>query len=202
MTVKELRSYVDEKKGERTAIKRQIKEYREEILNLTRDLRRHQDAFAIVKEVGIKTQQQLQFKISDIASVALEAVFTDPYELQVNFVERRNVSECDIVFVKNENEVDPLSAAGGGVVDIAAFALRIASYTMQTPQSRKVIIMDEPFRFVSIEYQEKASMMLKEISKRLGIQFIIVTHNEILTTFADKIFTVTNRKGISKIIGL
>jgi len=32
---------------------------------------------------------------------------------------------------------------------------------------------------------------LKEISKRMNIQFIIVTHEPILTSFADKIFEIS-----------
>lgn len=40
--------------------------------------------------------------------------------------------------------------------------------------------------------------MIKEISNKLGIQFIIVTHEETLTEAADKVFEVSiNRKGRS-----
>ena len=63
----------------------------------------------------------------------------------------------------------------------------------------KIIIMDEPMRFLSEEYQENASEMIKEISNKLGIQFIIVTHNQTLTAYADKVFEVSIRKGISKV---
>jgi len=39
--------------------------------------------------------------------------------------------------------------------------------------------------------------MIKELSTRLGLQFIIVTHEETLTEYADKVFTVKMRKGKS-----
>ena len=42
-------------------------------------------------------------------------------------------------------------------------------------------------------------MMIKEISQKLGIQFIVVTHENALTESADKIFEVSIKKGISKI---
>jgi DNA repair exonuclease SbcCD ATPase subunit len=60
--------------------------------------------------------------------------------------------------------------------------------------------LDEPLRFLSSDNQEKASRMIKELSQRLGIQFIIVTHESILASYADKVFEVSIRKGRSKVI--
>ena len=48
--------------------------------------------------------------------------------------------------------------------------------------------------------QEHASIMLKELSQKLGLQFIIVTHEPVLANYADRIFEVKIRKGISKVI--
>jgi DNA repair exonuclease SbcCD ATPase subunit len=70
---------------------------------------------------------------------------------------------------------------------------------MQNPRLRNTIILDEPMRFLSDDYQEQASKMLKEISDRMGIQFIIITHEQTLSEYADKTFQVKLRKGISKV---
>jgi len=64
---------------------------------------------------------------------------------------------------------------------------------MQAPKKRNVIILDEPLRFLSEDKQERASQMIKELSDRLGIQFIIVTHNATLAGYADKVFRVRMR---------
>ena len=149
--------------------------------------------------MGLKTQQQLSFHISDIASLALDAVFDDPYELLAEFVQRRNKTECDLFFVRDNERMDPLSASGGGAVDVAAFALRIASWSMQRPKSRSTIILDEPMRFLSVDHQEKASAMIKQISERLGIQFIIITHEPTLALAADKVFEIHIKKGVTTV---
>lgn len=162
-------------------------------------MHRHDLAREVIREVGLKTQQQLQFHISDIASLALEAVFPDPYQLKVDFVQRRNKTECDLIFVRDENEIDPLEASGLGVVDITSFSLRIAAWSMLHPRIRNVIILDEPFRFVSENYQEKASAMIKEVSDKLGIQFIINTHVEALATSADRVFEIGKKRNKSYI---
>lgn len=41
--------------------------------------------------------------------------------------------------------------------------------------------------------------MIKEVSDKLGIQFIIVTHDPMLTKFADKVFEVRQKRKVSKI---
>lgn len=194
------RNLLERQKGQKIQIEQSITTLNQELRDANRDLRRHEQAREIIREVGIKTQQQLSFHISDITSLALEAVFNEPYELKVEFVQRRNKTECDLYFERNGERIDPLTASGGGAVDVAAFALRIASWSMLRPHTRNVIILDEPLRFLSVDLQERASTMIKEISEKLGIQFILVTHENTLASYADKVFEVSIKKGKSKVI--
>ena len=194
-----LRNKLEQQKGAKTQIENSLSVLQIELKEKKRSLIRHEQAREIVREVGLKTQQQLQFHIEDVVSMALDAVFPDPYKFTIDFVQRRNKTECDLYFVRDGNKVDPLTASGVGAVDVAAFALRIASWSMMQPRTRNTIILDEPFRFLSENYQEQASIMLKEISQKLGIQFIIVTHEQTLTEAADKVFEVSIRKGKTKV---
>jgi DNA repair exonuclease SbcCD ATPase subunit len=196
-----IRNQLERLKGQKIQLETTISDLQTTLKEQGRELRRHEQAREIIRTVGQKTQEQLSYHISDITSLAMEAVFNEPYELKVEFVQRRNKTECDLKF-ERDGEVfdDPLSASGGGAVDVAAFALRIAAWSMQHPHTRNTIILDEPLRFLSEDCQEKASAMIKEISKRLGIQFIIVTHNPTLASYADKTFEVTIKKGVSKVL--
>jgi len=198
--IKNLRRRLEQQKGQQLQIQNTILSTTREVKGKQRDLKRHEQAREIIREVGIKTQQQLSFHISDITSLALEAVFSDPYKLVVEFIQRRNKTECDLYFDRDGNRIDPLSASGGGVVDIVAFALRIASWSMQRPKSRNVIILDEPLRFLSADHQEQASLMIKEVSQKLGIQFIIITHEPILAAHADKVFETKIKKGVTEVL--
>jgi len=197
IAITELRNKLERQKGQKMQIEKSLSSLQTDLTEKKRALRKHEQAREIIRIVGQKTMEQLQYHISDITSLALEAVFPDPYELQVEFVQRRNKTECDLFFVRNGEKIDPMTASGVGPVDVASFALRIASWSMNQPHTRNTIILDEPFRFLSTNYQEKASLMLKEISEKLGIQFIIITHETELTLGADKVFEVSIRKGKS-----
>lgn len=189
-----LRTHFERAQGRKAQIETESVRITESLRDNKRKLVRHEQAREIIREVGLATQQQLEVHISDITSLALESVFDDPYELDVEFVQRRNKTECDLLFVRGNDRMNPLDSSGYGAVDVASLALRIASWSMEMPRKRNTIILDEPMRFLSEDKQERASQMIKELSDRLGIQFIIVTHNATLAGYADKVFRVTKRK--------
>ena len=150
MILRDIRYKVEQYKGRRAQVLHDLEDAQEKVKQYKRSIRQHEQAKTILREVGLKTQQQLQYHISGIVSLALDAVLQDdPYEFKVEFIQRRNKTECDLYFERDGNRVDPLMAAGGGAVDVASFALRIASWSMQRPRTRAVIVMDEPFRFLS-----------------------------------------------------
>ena len=198
--IQNLRNALEQMKGKRDQIQHGIDNAEQFIKEKKKDLRRHEQAREIIREVGLKTQQQLQFHISDITSLALEAVFDNPYKLITEFIQRRNKTECDLYFERDGNRIDPLSASGGGTVDVASFALRVASWSIQRPRSRNVLILDEPFRYLSSDLLPKASEMLNQISKKLKLQIIMVTHAEELIENADRVFEVKIKKGKSLVI--
>ena len=197
--VQSLRTSLERQKGSKEQIDKSLILCKEKIRDKKRDLYRHEQAREVIREVGLQTQKTLQFHISEITSLALEAVFDDPYKLVAEFVQRRNKTECDLYFLRDKSQVDPLSASGGGAVDVASFALRVASWSMQSPRSRNVLVLDEPFRFLSENLLPKASEMLQQISAQLGLQIIMVTHSEELMEAADKIFEVSIKNGVSTI---
>jgi DNA repair exonuclease SbcCD ATPase subunit len=197
--IQQYRNLLEQQKGQFQQVQKSLLSLQAELLQKTESLHKHEQAKEIIRAVGLLTQQQLQINISDITSLALEAVFPEPYSLVVEFLQRRNKTECDLYFERDGNRVDPLTASGVGAVDVASFALRIASWSMMQPHTRNVIILDEPFRFLSENYQEQAGSMLKEISEKLKIQFLIISHNTTLASCADKTFEVSIKKGISSV---
>jgi DNA repair exonuclease SbcCD ATPase subunit len=141
-----------------------------------------EEAQRVVQLVAQTVQQQAHDKIAGVVSRCLEAVFDEPYEFQIHFEQKRGRTEARLVFVRDGNEIDPMTGSGGGVVDVAAFALRVACILLSKPQVRRTLVMDEPFRFVSACYRPRLRGMLERLSTDLQMQFIQVTHIEELTT--------------------
>ena len=158
-------------------------------------------AQVFVQQVAKETQEQLRFQISDIVQLALDTCFPDEYEFDVKFEIKRGKTEASLIFLKNGNEVDPMTASGGGVVDLSAFALRIATWSLG--HSDNVIVLDEPLKWLQPrELQKRGFEMIKRLSQKLNLQFIIISNsvnNEDISEIADKVFTVVKKDGVSKV---
>lgn len=156
-----------------------------------------EEALSIVQTVAQATQKQLEFYLSDIVSYALGLVFDEPYRFKLEFVVRRGKTECDLWLERDGELTSPMDEAGGGVVDVAAFALRLSLWSLN--KNRATIIFDEPFRFVSANYRGRVAQMVKEVSERIGLQIILVSHDKELAKVADRSFRVTKHNLISRV---
>lgn len=197
---KRVRQRLERAVGERDGLLRQLSAAEMEEANYTRAVKNAELARGIIQEVAQKTQQQLEYRVGELVTLALAAVFPDPYEMRLQFDPARGRTQARIILKRGELEVDPMDEAGGGVVDVTAFALRVALWSMRRPRNRAVLLLDEPFKFVSEDLQPAASRLLKEVCERLGLQIIMVTHSETLIEAADKVFRVRmNSKGRSEV---
>lgn len=140
------------------------------------------EAQEILQNLAQAVQQQAHKRISDIVSSCLSAVFDDPYEFKIQFERKRGRTEARLRFVRRGLDVDPITASGGGMIDVAAFALRTACLVLSRPRLSRILVLDEPFRFVSAEYQDNIRSMLERLSEDMDIQIVFVTHNDAYST--------------------
>ena len=145
-----------------------------------------------LQKIAQNTQEQLRYRITDIVNIALETVFPGECLFDIIFEIKRGKTEAKLLFTEEGEEIDPLDASAGGFIDIVSFALRIVAWLLGN--TRNTIILDEPMKNLSDDLQPLGAEVIKEISKELNIQFIIVTHRKELTEIADKIFEVTRKK--------
>ncbi len=199
-TLHELRTQYERRVGQRNQILSQIDQSEMDLRRQRRELVVGETAKEIVRAVALETQSQLQYRISSTVSAAQAAVFDDPYDLLVQFEERRGKTECDLLFRRGDQVMSPLSSSGYGAVDVAAFALRVACWSMSR-RTRPVLILDEPFKHLKGEECNRlAIQMVQEISRELGLQVIMVSDEraprEDILEGADRAFEVTlGRKG-------
>jgi len=135
-----------------------------------------EEARAVAMAVASMVQQSATAQVASVVTKCLQAVFEDPYEFEIVFEQKRGKTEARLVFVRDGQTLDPLGASGGGVVDVAAFALRLASLALSRPACRRLVVMDEPFRFVSKQYRPRLRDMLTALADEMGFQFVFVTH--------------------------
>ena len=178
-------------KGMKKQVENNLIQNKATLDNLNNRIKLLEQAQAFLQKVAQDTQSQLKFQIEDIVNLALETCFPNEYEFQLQFNIARGKTDAELVFLsqKTGRPIDPMNASGGGVVDLTAFALRIASYALEQGVDN-VIILDEPFRFISRDLQARAGEILKSLSTKLGLQIVMVTHIGQMIDVADKVFEV------------
>lgn len=197
-TISDYSNLLNQAKGQKSLLEKQKQtaekslqkwEYRSKAIDI---------AQALIQQVARDTQEKLRYHIEDIVQLALDSCFPDQYEFQVLFEIKRGRTEASLSLLKDGNPMNPMDANGGGIVDITAFALRLAAWSLS--QTDNVIIMDEPFRFLSRDLHPRAGEILKELSQTLGLQIIMVTHSEELIQQSDKVFTNRiGKDGVSRV---
>lgn len=176
-TVSSLHSKAIQLEGERNYNKNLLMDEKKKYKKYKRLLANTLQAQSMLQGIARNMQERAHKQISKVVTKCLQSSFGDAYEFKILFEEKRGKTDARPVFIKDGNETDPMDGSGGGVVDLAAFALRVSSLVLCRPQRRKLLLLDEPFRFVSREYRPAASKILKTISKDLGVQILLVTHS-------------------------
>lgn len=146
------------------------KDYKDEFTNA-------QEAQNVLLAIAQEVQVSAHKQVSSLVTRCLAAIFDKPYEFKLEFSRKANKTAAKIVLMRDGLELsDPKEEAGIGVIDVASFALRLASLVLSQPQKRKLIIMDEPFKFLHSEvYLSRVSNLLETLAEELDVQFIIIT---------------------------
>jgi len=176
------RAKIDKLKSRLDSARDRVKRNRATLEESEDRLQSSEQARVLIQQVGQAIQKEAHDRLAGVVSSCLQAVFDEPYEFKIIFDRKRNQTEARLVFVRDGMEVSPLDAAGGGVVDVAAFALRLSCLMLKRPQSRRLLVLDEPMRFVSASYRQKVKRMMENLSEKMHVQILQVTHaNELVT---------------------
>jgi len=192
--ISSIKSTLDMKKGELEKLRNDLRKFNDKINELQNELDILKEARSIIQNVAAETQEKLEYKISQLSTLALRTIFSDPYTLRISFDQKRGKTEATI-FLERNGKTYEITEVGGGVIDVTSFALRLSILATRARQTDKILILDEPFKFLSRDLQPFAVAMMRKLNERLKYQIIMVTHNEELIEAGDKKFRVQITKG-------
>ena len=198
--IENLLQKVNEKKGQLNFIKENLSAAQADQKKYRKEYIRTEQAQVIIQEVAKETQGQVKFFIEDIVDAAMALLFKKYYKFRIEFVTKRNGSEANLFLEdKNGNKTHPIRYNGGGLCDVISLALRLALFNLKKGKKNNSIGLDEPFKFLDKQMQVKASDLLKELSDKLKLQFIVVSHTPSLAGKANRVFEVVQKDLISTV---
>lgn len=203
--LRKFREKIQKGTGVRERFKKNLETHKELKKRIEKDSNNAEAAQRIIQIVAKQTQSKLEYEISEMSTLALGAIFDDPYTFKVEFTEfGAKRTECQMYFERDDYEFDPRSESGGGVEDVVEFSLRPAAWMVGTVKCRNILIADEPFIRLKGEMANlRALQLLRKISQELNIQIIMVSDErvdrDLLLENTDKLF-LTEKDGPYSIV--
>jgi ABC-type glutathione transport system ATPase component len=161
------------------------------------------EALTFINEVADARRNTVKSKIEGILTEAMHMIYGLQYRVEFDYSFKANRSNMEIEVVKNaqiggeSREVRrTMEGCGGGVGDTIAVPLRLL-VMLGSRQTDKVAILDEAYKHMDGDRIENVANFIKDISKRLGIQIIFLSHHEIMQNVAEKVFQVSDDNGKS-----
>jgi len=171
------RKFVDEKLVERKAAAALVESESKALAVCKEEMESTEEARTIVQHVAQTVQQQAHERISKVVTRCLDAVFDDPYEFRIEFVRKRGKTEATMVFVREGVKLDdPMNEVGGGVLDVTALALRLATILITKPARRKLLVLDEPWKNIrGSANKARTRELLVALAEEMGVQIVLNT---------------------------
>jgi DNA repair exonuclease SbcCD ATPase subunit len=130
-------------------------------------------------------QRKFQKSTEAIVSEGLSHVFGEELQLQIKPSTKADMSAVEFVLIKDGQEEDIMEGQGGGYIGIIAFLLRVLLIMASRPLLRLVLVMDEPFAHLSVEFRHPLAEMASALIDRLGFQVLMVTQEREYVDAAD-----------------
>lgn len=193
MNITEAQKRIDKLNTETTQNADMLKLFNKQKLQNGDDLINAQKIRELVYLAVDKTQSQLRYHVSNLVTVGLQTTFPEKdYKFHLDFVTRRNQTECDLLIEDGGIKSKPKYRNGGGVLDVISISLRMAFWSLS--DTVPILALDEPSKFVSKDKQDSVVQMIRDIADELNIQIILVTHIPELMNRADKVIEIQNGK--------
>ncbi|MBV6342951.1 hypothetical protein HWQ67_15320 [Candidatus Magnetobacterium casensis] len=151
----------------------------------------------IDREVTLSVQA-----IERLQTEGLQAVFPDQHLAVKSVVDvQRGKVSVDLVTVQTRGDGVVIEGGGndsfgGAVTTLQSVLLRILIILRRG--LRPVLILDETLPALDGNYVVNVGKFLRLISKQLGIDILLVTHNPVLVEAADRAYRIVRRDGVAR----
>lgn len=186
MDLNNIKSRIDKIDGFYQALKSQEKNLSEEIVLLKKKVELLTKASIVIKHLlDIMVTDEIN-KMAGLVTYGLKTIFDDQDLAFKPVISKKNDRICiDFKTLNNNIEAD-FGTYGGSVAVIESFLLRVIC--MLKMNLARLMLLDETFASVGYEYIPNTSKLIGELSNKLGLDVLLVTHQPEFKNFANKVY--------------
>ncbi len=147
-------------------------------------------ALTVLQDIETGWRGTYEEALAALGAQSLTTIWEKPFEVKLETTIKRGVAYLDIVLVKNGKRVRIKGGSGGSVAQVLGVTLRIIFTLSSSMGMRPLLVLDEPYNMVAAAQRPALCAVLRELSDRLGLQFLMSAHEDELMDAADVAYNI------------
>ena len=187
-SVTEIQSRIDRLDGFYQALKSQERAVKQEVSDLKHKAEVLNKSSLVIKHLlDIMVKDEIN-KMAGLVTYGLNTIFEDQDLSFKPVISKKNDRIYIELRTSNNGIESEFGTYGGSVAVIESFLLRIIC--MLKMKLARVILLDETFGSISSEYIQTTSKFVSELSTKLGLDVLLVTHQPEFKNFAKRVYRI------------
>jgi hypothetical protein len=197
-TLQERSTALARREGERDAAVKRSSEAAEKLAECSETRARAAAAHHVLQTAAESLRERMKVELEHVATRVLRYVFQRDYKVEFK-VEVKHGQVCAECWVSEDGVASKaVGGHGGGVLDVLAYILRVT--VLRSMDGRKVLLADEPFKFVnSPDAMDRIRELAAEISKGGVQQVFVSSRDDMASVDGAKVFRFVPSKDGTKI---
>lgn len=131
-------------------------------------------------------------KLEDLLSLGLQRIFQDrDYKVEIKVSEKRASKCADLYLIDNGHPfLMRDSCVAGGILVVVGFLIQ--AFYVANLDIAKILFLDEALSNISTQYLDNFFAFVKELSLKIGLTVILITHDTRFLEYADRIYKVSD----------
>lgn len=188
MDIGELQRRADKTEGFYLALKKQERALESTVESISADMDILNKASAVLKHLLDLMIKDETDRMSGLISYGLKSVFDDQDLTFIPRISQKNGKISIELKTLNKGVEGGFKSFGGSIAVIESFLLRILCIIKK--DLARFMLLDETFAAVGEEYIANTGNLIKGLSKKLGIDILLVTHQKDFQQNADHVYRV------------
>jgi DNA repair exonuclease SbcCD ATPase subunit len=144
-----------------------------------------EEACNVLVRLASEQQAAVLTFLSDTVSAGLSDVFGKPMRVEFREDVRASQRVVDVVLIIGDLECDIPDSVGGGVTQVVSVLTRLVLVYLLRGRRAQFVVLDESLSHLADVYVPAMAEVLYQLSSRLGIQLLLVTHQPDFLEVAD-----------------
>lgn len=179
-------------KARKETSERNLKRLEAKTFRDKKKISRYRKAIALTTKFIEYKRGVFKEQLEELLTLAIKGVFDRDYRFVLDFkMKGDQLESCKPFYYKGDRPFEAKGELGDGIDDVTTMLARPVFWKLAANRKRNLLLYDEPLGHVGKGTKlARAGRALRDISKKLPLQILYISHEKQLEKIADKVFFI------------